>query len=36
MHIDEGLTLFNEELQSNSNIDGFEFLVGKIDNNKLT
>ena len=36
MHIDEGLALFNEELKSNSNLDGFEFLVGKIDNNHLT
>ena len=36
MHIDEGLSLFNEELTSNSNLDGFEFLVGKIGDNKLT
>ena len=36
MHIDEGLALFNDELQSNPNLDGFEFLVGKICNNKLT
>ena len=31
MHIDEGLALFNEELKSNSNLDGFEFLIGKIE-----
>ena len=36
MHIDEGLALFNDELQSNPDLDGFEFLVGKICNNKLT
>ena len=32
MHIDEGLKLFNDELNSNHNLDGFEFLIGKIDN----
>ena len=32
MHIDEGLKLFNDELTSNSNLDGFEFLTKKIEN----
>ena len=32
MHIDHGLELFNKELKSNSNIDGFEFLTKKIEN----
>lgn len=32
MHIDDGLNLLNEEVASNSNIDGFDFLVNKIEN----
>ncbi|MDB2394218.1 DndE family protein [Flavobacteriaceae bacterium] len=31
MHIDEGLTLLNEEVESNLNIDGFDFLKEKIE-----
>jgi DNA sulfur modification protein DndE len=31
MHIDDGLQLLNEEIKSNSNIDGFDFLVDKIE-----
>ena len=30
MHIDEGLSLINNELEDNPNIDGFDYLVGKI------
>ena len=32
MHIDDGLNLLNEEVSSNSNIDGFDFLVDMINN----
>jgi DNA sulfur modification protein DndE len=32
MHIDDGLNLLNEEVASNSNIDGFDFLIDKIKN----
>ena len=31
MHIDDGLQLLNEELNQRSNIDGFDFLVEKIE-----
>ena len=31
MHIDDGLELLNEEINSRSNIDGFDFLVEKIE-----
>jgi DNA sulfur modification protein DndE len=31
MHIDDGLQLLNKEIKSNSNIDGFDFLVDKIE-----
>lgn len=31
MHIDDGLQILNEEVTSNANIDGFDFLVEKID-----
>lgn len=31
MHIDDGLHLLNEEVNSNSNLDGFDFLVEKIE-----
>ncbi|WP_417876426.1 DndE family protein [Winogradskyella sediminis] len=31
MHIDDGLQLLNEELNQRSNIDGFDFLIDKIN-----
>lgn len=31
MHIDDGLQLLNEEMNQRSNIDGFDFLVEKIE-----
>jgi len=31
MHIDDGLTLLNEEVNNHSNIDGFDFLIEKIN-----
>ena len=31
MHIDDGLQLLNEELNQRTNIDGFDFLVEKIE-----
>ena len=31
LHIDDGLQLLNEELYQRSNIDGFDFLVEKIE-----
>lgn len=31
MHIDDGLELINHELKDNPNIEGFDFLVHKID-----
>ncbi|TWO31502.1 DUF1832 domain-containing protein [Seonamhaeicola sediminis] len=33
MHIDDGLELLNEEVNSKSNLDGFDFLSSKIENN---
>lgn len=30
MHVDDGLTLLNEEVNNRSNIDGFDFLSEKI------
>ena len=30
LHIDDGLQLLNQEINSNSNIDGFDFLAEKI------
>jgi len=30
MHIDDGLNLINKELESNPNIDGFDYLTEKI------
>lgn len=33
MHIDDGLELLNDEVHSKSNLDGFDFLVEKIDKN---
>jgi len=37
MHIDEGLQLINKELLDNPNLDGFEFIIEKIEDglNKL-
>ena len=31
MHIDDGLELINNELQDNPNLDGFEYIIDKID-----
>ena len=31
MHVDDGLQLLNEEVNSRSNIDGFDFLTEKIN-----
>ena len=31
MHIDDGLQLLNEEINQRSNIDGFDFLVERIE-----
>jgi DNA sulfur modification protein DndE len=31
MHIDDGLELINNEIQENLNLDGFDFLVEKIN-----
>lgn len=31
MHIDSGLTILNEEVNSKSNLDGIDFLIQKID-----
>ena len=31
MHIDDGLDLLNDEINQRSNIDGFDFLVEKIE-----
>lgn len=31
MHIDDGLTLINSEIENNPNITGFEFLINKIE-----
>lgn len=35
MHIDDGLQLLNEEINQRSNIDGFDFLVEKIEQSLL-
>lgn len=35
MHIDDGLQLLNEEIDQRSNIDGFDFLVEKIESGLL-
>ena len=32
LHIDDGLQLLNDEINSNNNIDGFDFLVEKVEN----
>jgi DNA sulfur modification protein DndE len=31
MHVDDGLKLLNEEVNERSNIDGFDFLIEKIN-----
>lgn len=36
MHIDDGLQLLNKEINERSNIDGFDFLVEKIEHGLLT
>lgn len=35
MHIDDGLELLDIELSNNSNIDGFDFLVEKIEGGRI-
>ena len=35
MHVDDGLTLLNEEVNTRSNIDGFDFLSEKINNSLI-
>ncbi|WP_298148554.1 DndE family protein [Flavobacterium sp.] len=35
MHVDDGLQLLNDEVNSRSNIDGFDFLSEKITSNLL-
>ena len=32
IHIDDGLQIINKELQENPNLDGFEYIIDKIDN----
>ena len=32
IHIDEGLQLLNEEMNQKSNIDGYNFLIEKVEN----
>lgn len=34
LHIDHGLFLLNEEVSQKSNIDGFDFLIEKINNSQ--
>lgn len=31
MHIDDGLEIINTELQENPNLDGFEYIIDKIE-----
>jgi len=31
MHVDDGLSLLNDEFQINTNVTGFEFIASKID-----
>ncbi len=31
MHIDDGLELINSEIQNNPNLDGFEYIIDKVD-----
>lgn len=35
MHIDHGLQLLNQEINEQGNIDGFDFLIEKIENGLL-
>lgn len=35
MHVDDGLSLLHEEINNLSNIDGFDFLIEKIQANLL-
>lgn len=35
MHIDDGLELIHNELKENPNLDGFEFVIDKIENGLL-
>ena len=32
MHVDDGLQLMNQELKENPNLNGFDYLIDKIDN----
>lgn len=32
MHVDDGLQLINSEVLENPNLDGFDFLIDRIDN----
>jgi DNA sulfur modification protein DndE len=32
MHVDDGLQLINKEILDNPNLDGFDFLVEKVEN----
>jgi len=32
MHVDDGLQLIDKEIQDNPNLDGFDYLVDKIEN----
>lgn len=31
MHIDDGLELLNQEIEANPNMDGFDFLINKVE-----
>ena len=31
MHIDDGLEIINKELQENPNLDGFDFIIDKVE-----
>ena len=35
MHIDHGLQLLNQEINEQGNIDGFDFLIEKIENSLI-
>jgi DNA sulfur modification protein DndE len=32
MHIDDGLELINNDLQDNPNLDGFQYIIDKVEN----
>ena len=32
MHVDDGLQLIDKEIQDNPNLDGFDYIIEKIDN----